>query len=239
MPSYNSESFIEDSIKSILSQSYNCWELLITDDCSTDGTVDIINSFSIRDPRIKLFVNDVNSGSGASRNNSIKNSKGKYIAFLDSDDLWRDNKLSEQIRFMEDNDYFLTYTAYQKFDSKGKRGVIFPKETVTYNQLLYSNVIGCLTAVYNSEALGKVYMPDIRRKQDFGLWLNILKKIPKAYCLNKVLADYRSDSGVTSNKFKVLHQQWFFYRDVAKLSKSKSCYFFISYIVMGVLKFVK
>ena len=239
MPSYNSEKYISDSIESILSQTYSNWELLITDDCSTDNTINIISDFKDRDCRIKLFLNDVNSGSGLSRNKSIEYAKGKYIAFLDSDDLWRKSKLYEQIRFMECNSYLFTYTSYQKFDANGKRGVVNPITSVTYEKLLYSNVIGCLTAIYNSEVLGKFYMPDIRRKQDFGLWLDILKEVPKAYCLNKVLADYRCDSGVTSNKFKVLKQQWQFYRDVAGLSRTKSYYFFFFYVLMGALKFIK
>ena len=175
MPSFNTQDTIGKSIESVLNQTYSNWELLITDDCSTDNTKDVVRGFQEKDHRIKLFINRDNSGSGVSRNNSIDSSKGKYIAFLDSDDLWRSSKLSKQNAFMEKNSYLLTYTAYQKFDSKRFRGLVNPRRSVTYNQLLSNNVIGCLTAIYNSEVLGKVYMPTIRKKQDFGLWLKILK----------------------------------------------------------------
>ncbi|CAK3028984.1 putative teichuronic acid biosynthesis glycosyltransferase TuaG [Vibrio crassostreae] len=239
MPSFNVENTISTSIESILSQDYDNWELIITDDCSTDTTVSIVQTFQKIDSRIRLYQNSKNSGSGISRNNSISHANGKYIAFLDADDLWRFDKLSKQIGFMEENFYDFTYTSYQKFDSKGPRKSYHPQSSVNYNQLLRSNVIGCLTAIYNAETLGKVYMPTIRRKQDFGLWLLILKRIPRAYCLDLVLADYRCDSGVTSNKFHVLSHQWRFYREVVGLSRIKSCLLFLSYAAFGFVKFIK
>lgn len=239
MPSYNSSDYIKQSIESVLAQDYQNWELLITDDCSIDNTLSVIRKFEENDERIKVFENKINSGSGVSRNYSISMAKGKYIAFLDSDDLWRPNKLTKQIDFMESNKYIFTYTAYQKFDRNRARGTIKPIPSVNYEKLLSNNVIGCLTAIYNADVLGKVYMPVIRKKQDFGLWLKILKITPKAYCLNEVLADYRCDSGVTSNKFRVLSHQWDFYRKVVGLPILKSLWLFFLYAMSGFLKAIK
>lgn len=239
MPSYNSQSTIKKSIESILEQDYENWELLITDDCSSDKTVEIINRYIESDCRIKLSINRTNLGSGSSRNSSIRRAEGKYIAFLDADDLWRKEKLSKQIAFMEDNTYAFTYTNYQKFDARGKRGILYTPSSVTYEQLLPNNIIGCLTAVYNVDIIGKKYMPSIRKKQDFALWLNILKDQRVAFGLNETLADYRCDSGVTSNKFAVLSHQWLFYRNVVGLSLYQSCVTFISYAATGFLKYIK
>jgi teichuronic acid biosynthesis glycosyltransferase TuaG len=239
MPSYNAEKTIVQSIQSVLQQNYSNWELLITDDKSTDNTVKIINQFVAKDTRIKLFENEQNLGAGGSRNRSIKESKGRYIAFLDSDDLWLDNKLAIQIDYMQKNDIALSYTWYQKFGDKGDGGFVKPQLTVTYQQLLYSNVIGCLTAVYDTELLGKRYMPLIRKRQDMGLWLDILKDVDMAHGIPDVLAKYRVDSGMTQNKFNVLKWQWRFYRDVVGLTTFKSLPYFIGYAVKGFIKYKK
>lgn len=161
---------------------------------------------------------------------------GRFIAFLDSDDLWHPEKLNKQVKFMIDCDISLSYTQYQKFDSAGELGVIIPPDTVTYNELIFSNVIGCLTAMYDTHKLGKCYMPLIRKRQDMGLWLSILKNIPKAYCLQENLAKYRVDSGMTQNKLRVLGYQWRFYREVVGLSIFRSTYTFLIYSYKGFIK---
>ncbi len=236
MPSYNSSKTIEVSIDSVLAQSYSNWELLITDDSSSDNTVEIIESY--KDPRIRLYRHDSNQGTGAARNNSIRIAKGEYIAFLDSDDLWLPEKLAKQISFMQTNGYKFTYSHYQKFDSKGERGIVYSPPSVTYDQLIYSNVIGCLTVIYDVKLLGKHYMPEIRKRQDMGLWLKLLKICGKAYALEEVLAKYKSDSGMTSNKLSMLAWQWKFYRDIAGLSRRRALYVFMIYCIYGVKKFV-
>lgn len=236
MPSYNSAKTIVESIESVISQTYENWELLITDDVSVDHTRDIVRTYCEKDDRIKLFELDKNSGAGASRNKSIENSKGDYIAFLDSDDLWLSDKLLTQIGFMEVNNVLLSYSAYQKFDANGDGGVISPPSSVTYNQLLTGNIIGCLTAIYNAKVLGKRYMPLIRKRQDMGLWLNILKDIDKAFGVENVLAKYRVDTGMTQNKLKILKWQWAFYREVVGLSFFKTIKCFILYAYKGFLK---
>lgn len=236
MPAYNVEKYISESIESVLAQSYQNWELLITDDRSTDNTQRIVEEYCINDKRIKLFINKENGGAGAARNNSIKEANGRFIAFLDSDDQWLPEKLNKQINFMLKHNYAFTFTAYQKLEQGELRGTIKPPAFTTYKKLLSSNVIGCLTAVYDANKVGKQYMPLIRKRQDMGLWLKILKNLPKAYCLTEVLAIYRIDSGMTQNKLEILKWQWLFYRNVVKLNIFKSTYHFFIYSVKGFLK---
>ncbi|HHF3121366.1 TPA: glycosyltransferase family 2 protein [Vibrio diabolicus] len=236
MPSYNSEGTILESIQSVLSQTYKNWELIIVDDRSTDNTWQVIQTYADKYDNIRVYQNKENLGAGASRNFAIKKAKGRFIAFLDSDDLWMENKLAEQIPFMLENNYPLTYTHYSRFNNEEELSVVTAPEYTTYKKLMYSNVIGCLTAVYDTQALGKRYMPLIRKRQDMGLWLDILKDTPKAYCLPKPLAKYRMDSGMTANKFSVLSYQWKFYRDVVGLSLPRSLFTFSVYAVKGTMK---
>jgi len=236
MPTYNSSNTIVDSIKSVLHQSYDNWELIITDDCSEDNTLDIIEKIAVNEPRITITVNDMNRGAGFSRNASIERANGKYMAFLDADDLWSANKLEKQISFMEDNNYLFTFTSYQMFSYLGDGKIVSAPESVSYNQLLYGNVIGCLTAVYNAEALGKQRMPLIRKRQDMGLWLTLLTKCNKAYSLPDILAKYRTDSGMTQNKIHVAKYQWEFYRNVVNLGVLRSSWYFFWYALNGIMK---
>jgi teichuronic acid biosynthesis glycosyltransferase TuaG len=236
MPSYNSSKTITQSINSILSQTYTNWELLITDDKSTDDSIDIISRYAAKDQRIKFFQNDENLGAGGSRNRSIKEAFGRYIAFLDSDDLWYSKKLEVQINFMLANNVSLSYTWYQKFSDEGDGGVVKPQLVVSYQDLLYSNVIGCLTAIYDVEKLGKRYMPLIRKRQDMGLWLDILKDIDFAKAVPQILAKYRVDSGMSQNKLSILKWQWAFYRNVVGLNLFQTIKCFGIYAYKGFIK---
>lgn len=236
MPTYNSASTISEAINSVILQRYTNWELIVTDDCSTDDTKDILINYVKNDSRIKFLCNQVNSGAGFSRNRSIDAAKGKYIAFLDADDLWLENKLSNQISFMEKNGYLFSFSSYQKFSKDGDGGVVVAPSSVTYQQLLYGNVIGCLTAVYNAEILGKKKMPLIRKRQDMGLWLTLLKECDAAYSLPDVLAKYRTDTGMTQNKINTAKYQWEFYRTVVQLNLFKSSWYFCWYALNGLLK---
>ncbi|EJG0712545.1 glycosyltransferase family 2 protein [Vibrio parahaemolyticus] len=236
MPTYNSTDTVVESIQSVLSQTYKNWELIIVDDRSIDNTWQVIQTYADKYDNIRVYQNKENLGAGASRNFAIKKARGRFIAFLDSDDLWTEDKLAEQIPFMLKNNYPLTYTHYSRFNSEEELSVVTAPEYTTYKKLMYSNVIGCLTAVYDTQALGKRYMPLIRKRQDMGLWLDILKDTPKAYCLPKPLAKYRMDSGMTANKFSVLSYQWKFYRDVVGLSLPRSLFTFSVYAVKGTMK---
>ncbi|MCX3071625.1 glycosyltransferase family 2 protein [Providencia stuartii] len=234
MPCYNAESYIRDSIQSVLNQTYSNLELIIIDDVSSDNSINIINSFN--DNRIKLIKLAKNSGAGAARNTGIEAAKGRFIAFLDSDDLWRLNKLEVQLEYMVSNGYSLSYTQYQKFSQEGKGKLVIPPSKVTYNELLYCNVIGCLTAIYDTKILGKQFMPLIRKRQDMGLWLKILSQGHTAYCCPNVLADYRTDSGMTQNKIDAAKYQWKFYRQELNFNIFKSTKYFIGYAIKGIIR---
>jgi teichuronic acid biosynthesis glycosyltransferase TuaG len=237
-PCYNSSFFIEETINSVQNQTYKNWELLITDDGSTDNSIHIINNIIKKDKRIKLFKIE-NSGAAVARNDSIKESSGSYIAFLDSDDLWLPTKLELQVKFMETHNYNFTHTSYKKINEEGEdlNSIIICKDVLTYNQMLFSNKIGCLTAMYNADNLGKIYMPIIRKRQDYGLWLKILKKKEVAYGLNVVLSKYRlRNNSISNNKFEMLKWNWLLFRKIEKLSFFKSLYLVLSNILIKYLK---
>ncbi|PJI32571.1 glycosyltransferase family 2 protein [Acinetobacter pseudolwoffii] len=237
-PSFNSVNYICHTIESILNQSYKNWELIIIDDCSTDDSCTVIQKYVDQDSRIKLIKLEENSGAAIARNIGIKHASGRFIAFLDSDDTWHPEKLEKQIKFMLDNQYYFTYTGYRKVDENGAfiKNAKMPK-SINYNKLLKTNYIGCLTAIYDSEKLGKIYFPLIRKRQDYALWLKILKIIPNAYGLQEDLANYtvRSDS-ISANKLNVAKYNWTVYREVEKLSLIHAIYCFINYAILGILR---
>ncbi len=241
MPSYNSASFISNSIESILNQTYLNWELLITDDCSKDNTFEILNEYNKKDSRIKTFRLDKNFGAGVARNNSIKNAKGQFIAFCDSDDSWLPDKLEKQINFMISNDYDFTYTDYTIIsDSKEKIGVFKSPAKMNYSKMLNNDYIGCLTVVYNASKLGKQMMPSIRKRQDWALWLELLKKTSYAYNVGEELAIYtKRDDSISANKIKLLKYIWSVYRDLERLPLHKSLYFMLFYPINYFLKIKK
>lgn len=191
MPSYNTADFIADAIKSVQQQTYTNWELLIVDDCSKDNTDEIIKSF-LSDNRIKYYKNKKNYGAAISRNFAIKKAKGKWIAFLDSDDIWLPDKLSKQISFMKNNNYHFSYTYYLELLEGGqKRGIRVegPKKVGKIKMHMF-NFIGCLTVMYDSEYVGEVEIPDLKKRNDWAMWLRIVKKTP-CYLLDEVLSEYR------------------------------------------------
>ncbi|WP_159947756.1 glycosyltransferase family 2 protein [Polaribacter septentrionalilitoris] len=237
---YNSEQFISNTIESILRQSYQNWELIIVDDCSNDKSIDIITLYAKKDSRIRLFVLDVNSGAAIVRNKGIEMSKGNFIAFLDSDDLWLPKKLELQMNFMIENKFLLTHTSYEIIDEKGIpiNKIIKCKEKLDYNRMLYSNEIGCLTAMYNSDVLGKIFMPNIRKRQDYALWLKILKSEKYAYGLDIVLAQYRDRSkSISNNKIEMLKWNWNLFKEIEKLSYFRATISTVSCAVHKTLKY--
>lgn len=236
MPCFNSVATIQESIQSVLNQTYTNWELLITDDCSRDDSVKVIRKLASHEPRIKLFELAINGGAGVARNYSLTQATGRYIAFLDADDLWMPYKLERQVSFMAESRIALSYSYYQKFTSAGIGGTVFAPSRVTYQQLLYSNVMGCLTVMYDRFLVGDRQFPLIRKRQDMGLWLEILKDVGEAYCLTEVLAMYRADTGMTANKFSVLKYQWQFYRQVVQLGFFRSVLTFCIYAYRGFVK---
>lgn len=202
MPSYNTGKMICESIDSILSQTYKNIELLISDDHSSDAeTIDILKDYAQKDERVRVFFLERNGGAGVARNNSIKEATGRYIAFCDSDDRWLPEKLERQIAFMREKDCCLSFTSYFTCEYDGEiNGKVIVPPTLTLSQEKRDNKIGCLTAIYDTSKFGKFYMPTIRKRQDWALFLTILKKCQKAYAIQEPLAIYRKVPGSISSK---------------------------------------
>lgn len=227
-PSYNSSEFIADTIEGIRRQTYPHWELLITDDCSTDNSLEIIQEYARKDARIKWQQLEVNSGAGVCRNKSIEAAKGRYIAFCDSDDVWMPQKLEMQLRFMEQKDCALVYSSYMTMDEQKKvTGVVVCMNRIDYASMKRDDGIGCLTAMYDTAKVGKMYMSSIRKRQDWGLWLEILAKCKVAYGVKEPLAYYRIRTGSISNKkLSLVKHNINVYRTILKFSAVKAYLFF-------------
>jgi len=191
MPSYNTAFFIAQSIDSVLAQSYQEWELLIVDDCSTDNTDEIVAPY-LCDKRIKYIKNERNSGAAVSRNRALREANGRWIAFLDSDDLWLPEKLEKQIAFMDRNNYSFSYTNYLEIDMKGEQTGISITGPYRITQRGFGNYCwpGCLTVMYDREKVGLIQIADIRKNNDYALWLKVCRKAD-CYLLNETLALYR------------------------------------------------
>jgi teichuronic acid biosynthesis glycosyltransferase TuaG len=240
-PLYGSRDFVLKAIQSVKNQTYTNWEMLIVDDCSNDGSIELVEKEISFDKRIKLFKNKNNIGAGPSRNVAIKAASGKYIAFLDSDDIWHCEKLEKQIEFMKKHDALFSHTSHGYIDESGK--VIkstyrVSNNPVNYRGLLKKTEIGCLTAVFDCEMIGKFYMPDLRRKQDYALWLNILKTGIESYPLDEELAWYRQRAvSNTSNKLVLIGGHWTFLREHEKLNFFESCYYLTCWAFGGFVKY--
>lgn len=224
-PIYNCEKYIKTSVESVLNQTYKDWELILIDDASTDGSLKIITTFI--DTRIKVLKLRNNSGPAVARNEGIKEASGRFIAFLDSDDLWLPNFLEKSISFMRTNKHSLVYASCKRVDENLKpllSDFIVPSK-VCYSDLLKTNSIPCLTTIYDTSSLGKVYQKNIP-KEDYALWLDILKKIDFAYGIKEPLAMYRMrENSRSRNKFKMIFEQFYIYRRVEKLSLLTSFYY--------------
>ncbi len=236
MPAYNAAQHIEQSIESVLKQSYTNWELIIVDDYSVDDTYKIVEKLCLNEKRIKLLRMNENSGVAMARNFAISMSRGKCIAFLDSDDLWLPDKLEKQLNLMQEKKAVISYTAYRQFSMEKVGNLVSVPEQVTYKQLLKGNVIGCLTVMLDKERLGNLKMKNARH-EDYILWLDILKKGNIAYGLQEDLARYRkSETSLTSNKKRSALWTWQVYRQHQELSFFASIYYFIFYVCKGLLK---
>jgi teichuronic acid biosynthesis glycosyltransferase TuaG len=238
-PNYNSEKFITDTIESVINQTYENWELIIVDDYSKDQSIDIIKQYSDKDPRIQLIKLENNSGPGICRNKGISKASGKYLTFIDSDDLWLENFLEISMKHIIHSNGFV-FASYHRYDENLEpkyKDFIVPK-SVTYSDILKTNSISCLTAFIDIEKLGKFYMPDVRYRQDMGLWLQYLKKIKTAKGIECPLAIYRIRANSHSrNKFQLIKPQWHFYRKVENLSVGLTIYYIIFWMINGLKKY--
>ncbi len=238
-PTYNSEDFIDETIASVVSQTYPDWEMILVDDGSTDSTVARIEEWVQRDSRISLLVNEQNLGPGPSRNAAVDRSRGRYIAYLDSDDLWLPSKLEAQLQHMQTTNAVFSFTSYEIIDDQSRplgRQVLAPAE-LSYDDLLKNTVIGCLTVMVDSSRSPTLHMPNIPSRQPLVLWLKILKETGPAKGLNEIHAQYRVRAGsVSSNKLRVAGQVWRVYREYEKLPLPTAFRYFLSYAFRGTLK---
>ena len=240
MPSYNTGNYIGESIAAVLEQSYTDWELIIVDDCSTDNTEQIVESF--RDERIRYLKNEKNSGAAVSRNKALLEAKGKWIAFLDSDDLWSEDKLEKQIRFMQENEYYFSYTKYSEIDeeSKSLNVMVSGPKVITKRGMFRYCWPGCLTVMYDREKIGLIQIEDIKKNNDYAMWLKVIKKA-KCYLLDENLAKYRKRRGSISNYSykKLIKWHYRLFREVEKMGVIRSVYHTVGNLIFGVIKKLK
>lgn len=233
-PTYNCAKFIGATIESVLNQTYQNFEMIIVDDASKDNTEEVVKSF--KDKRIKYIRLSKNSGPAVARNRAMEEAKGKYMAFLDSDDLWKREKLEKQINFIKKNKYKIICSDYEQIDEEGnKLNKIIPcKKKVNYNGILLSCPVGNSTVFYDVSKLGKFKVPNIRKRNDDALWLQILKKEEYMYGQKEVLMEYRiRQNSVSSNKLSLIKYHWQLYREIEHLSVIRSVFHIV---VWGFLK---
>ena len=240
-PIYMCEKFVKDTIECVLKQTYDNWELLMVDDCSLDSSADIVKKYAIADSRIKYTKLKNNSGAAVARNKALHESKGRFIAYLDADDLWKKEKLEKQVKFMLENKYAFTCTDYEKLDENGNslnKIVKIPRK-VNYNLFLRNTIIQTVGVMVDAKLTGKkiLEMPNIRRRQDAATWCQLLKNGFDCYECPETLSYYRVVSNsLSSNKFKAIKMNWYWYRKIEKLSLWKTCYCFTGYAFNAVKK---
>ena len=237
MPSYNTGKFIQETINSVKNQTYNNWELIIVDDGSTDNTDEVVRA--IKDDRIKYIKNKVNKGAAISRNIALREAKGRWIAFLDSDDLWKEDKLEKQIKFMEDNNYYFSYTNYIEIDENSNfngRKITGPQKITRIGMFNYCWP-GCLTVMYDSKRIGLIQIEDIKKNNDYAMWLKACKKAD-CYLLNEELAMYRKRTGSISNHSYKTLIKWHYklYKDAEKQNIVCSIFNTFRNIIFGLYK---
>lgn len=238
MPSYNTGRFIKETIESVLAQSYQNFELIIVDDCSTDNTDEVVEKY-LTDKRITYIKNDKNSGAAVSRNRALREAKGKWIAFLDSDDLWETQKLEKQIAFMRDNNYHFSYTNYIEIDDKSVpngRMVTGPKKITKRGMYNYC-WMGCLTVMYDAEKVGLIQIEDVKKNNDYAMWLKVCKKAD-CYLLDETLSRYRKRSGSISNHGYIKLIKWHYklFREAEKRNSIVSFVLTVRNLIFGVYK---
>jgi len=238
IPVYNAARFIKETIDNVKEQTYKNWELLLVDDCSTDESSEIIQSYVTQDDRIKYVKLEKNSGAAQARNKGIELANGRYICFLDADDKWENTKLEKQVDFMKENGYEFTFTSYEFADKDCKpvgKKVVVPK-TINYKQALKNTTISTITVMFDMTKLSKeqIYMPNVE-SEDTACWWKILKTGITAYGLPEVFSFYRrSENTLSSNKLKAIKRTWNLYRKVEKFNVFKSAYNFCFYAVNAV-----
>ncbi|SEP90215.1 glycosyltransferase family 2 protein [Flavobacterium urocaniciphilum] len=225
-PTFNSSNFISQTIQSVLNQTHKNWEMIIVDDCSSDDTFTIISNFAKLDTRIKVFHLEQNSGAGVARNHAIQQAKGNFIAFLDADDLWKPEKLEKQINFMQTQNIPFTFSFYETIDEDGtlRNETITTPSKISFKQLYYCNWIGNLTGIYSVDFFGKIPISSIKKRQDWMLWLHIVKQIQIAYPVTESLAYYRvRKDSISASKWKLIRFNFKVYREFHQRNFISAC----------------
>ena len=239
MPSYNAERFIAESIESVLQQTYSNWELVVTDDRSTDRTPQIVQSYCEKDSRIRFAIAEQHSGIAGTRNQCLKKAQGRFVAFLDNDDLWLPEKLEKQVKFMLQNDCSFCYSAYEliKEDGIPKGKIIKTAGVINYNKYLKNTIIGSGTIMLDTQKTGPLHMPINATSDDMALWCKLMKDGHNAYPIKEVLMKYRvrSDSA-SANKWKAAKDVWRVYRKQEGLSFLKASACFCGYAFHAITK---
>lgn len=241
MPSYNTGRFIKETIESVLAQTYTHWELIIVDDCSTDHTDEVVTPY-LTDKRIRYLKNDTNSGAAVSRNRALREASGKWIAFLDSDDLWEPDKLRKQISFMKENGYHFSYTNYVEIDENSKpngKSVTGPGRITKWGMYRYC-WMGCLTVMYDAEKVGLIQIADIKKNNDYAMWLKVCKKA-KCYLVDESLGRYRKRSGSISNHgySKLIKWHYKLFREAEEKNPVLACILTAGNLLFGVWKKIR
>lgn len=241
-PTYNCSKYIEKTIKSVINQTYKNWEMIIVDDCSTDNTEKIVRKYQQQYPNIIYKILDKNSGAAVARNTALKNAKGRYIAFLDSDDLWVPEKLEKQINFMKNNNYYFSYTNYEEIDENDNslNKLITGPKRITKTEMYNYCWPGCLTVMYDAEIIGLIQIEDLKKNNDYAIWLKVIKKA-ECYLLNENLAKYRKRSGSISNHnfLKLVKYHYLLYKNGEKMNIAMSCLFTLRNLCFGLIKKIK
>ena len=238
-PTYNCAKFIAETIESVQAQTYENWEMVIVDDCSTDDTKAIVDAYMAKDSRIKYHCLEENSGAAVARTKAMELAEGEYMAFCDSDDLWMPDKLARQLAFMAETGHAFTCTAYEQMDEESKSldRVIKTVTKTDYNRLLLDCPVGNSTVMYNVSVMGKFQVPNIRKRNDDALWLQMLKKEKYIWGMPDVLMRYRIRSNsISSNKLKVIKYHWILYRQIEHLSVLRSAFHICWWCFLKVFK---
>ena len=240
MPSYNTGKFISKSIESVIKQTYRNWELIIVDDGSSDGTREIVQKY-ISDKRIIFIENPVNFGAAVSRNRALGMAKGRYVAFLDSDDIWMPDKLARQVRFMAANEYRFSYTCYEEIDENDRRlgRIISGPVRISRRKMYQYCWPGCLTVMIDRRGIKteEAVIKDIRKNNDYAMWLKISRKAD-CYLLNDILAGYRKRNGSISNHGYLELIKWHYrmFRNAEGMNAPLSVYYTAQNMVFGIYK---
>lgn len=241
MPSYNTAQYISESIRSVQMQTYTNWELLIVDDNSTDDTDHVVKEY-LADKRIRYLKNDHNSGAALSRNKALRESKGRWIAFLDSDDLWIPEKLEKQLNFMNENKYHFSYTDYEEIDENGKtRGIkVTGPDKITRTGFFNYCWPGCLTVMYDKNYVGEVQVADIRKNNDYAMWLAVSRNAA-CHLLHENLARYRKRNGSISNHGYLSLVKWHYrlFREAENEDVLIAAFNTLRNLFFGVIKKIK